>query len=153
MYYCSQCGNAIDENAKFCSKCGAPVAASAPVQPAYSQPTYTQPAPRPAEVCISPKTKALGFVGMGLGIAGLFFAVLGLLYTLIGITESGLGFGLSIGFGLFSMPLGIVGRVLATQSMENGNTSGSCTAGANLGLAAIIVTCVMLFFGFINLMV
>ncbi len=156
MQYCTNCGNVMDDNAKFCSKCGTSAAAPASKAPVYSQPVapaYSQPVARSAEPIISIKAKALGFVGMGLGIAGLIFAIIGLLYTFVGISEQGLGFGFSIAFSLFSMPVSIIGRIMAGQAMDGGNTSGSCTAGANLSLAAIIVTCVMLFFGFINLMV
>ena len=95
----------------------------------------------------------MGIVGMSLSIAGLVFAVLGLLYTLLGLGETGLGFGVAIGFGMFSLPLGIVGKILAGKSADAGNTSTPCSVGARMGLASIIVSAVMFFFGFINLLV
>ena len=168
MLFCSQCGTQLEESAKFCSKCGTPVAApvEAPVEtpvetpvaapaattpvytPVYSAPVYSA----PATVEVSGSTKAQGFIGMGLAIGGLFFAVLGLIYTLVGLDYDALGFGMSIGFGIFSMPLSIVGRILSRKSMDCGNTSGVCRAGSGLGLAGFIVSCVMFAFGFISLL-
>lgn len=155
MSFCSICGNQLEDNARFCSKCGSPIAApteSTPAEPVYSTPVYAPIYNAPAVIPeVTGKTKALGFVGMGLGIGGLVFAVLGILYTLIGMDFDGLGFGFSIVFSIFSMPLSVVGRILAGKSIDGGNTSGVCRAGTGLGLAGIIVSCVMLFLGFISL--
>lgn len=161
MSFCPQCGNAINENAKFCSKCGAAISVQAePVQASWEAPTapaYTPVAPVvptvSAEPVVSTKDKVLGFVGMGLSIFGLFMAGLGLLYTLAGMEEEGLAFGFSIAFGMFSFAPCIIGRILCGKSANNGNTSGACSAGSVMGLIGIIVSAVMLFFGFINLLV
>ena len=162
MSFCSNCGNPLEENAKFCSKCGSAIAASTdtpaapvevPAEPVYSAPVYTPIYSTPAVIPqVTGKTKALGFIGMGLGIGGLFFSIIGIIYTLLGMGFDGLGFGFSIGFGLFSMPLSIVGRILAGRSRDSGNLSGACGAGTSLGLAGFIVSCVMLFLGFISLL-
>lgn len=129
-----------------------PVSYAAPVysQPnPYSTPVYSQPAPAP----VPAKAKALGFVGMGVAIGGLVFAVLGLLYTFIGIATEmeGLAFGYSIAFALFSFPCSIVGRVLCNNSKEMGNHATPCSVGSKMGIAGIIVSAVMLFFGLISL--
>jgi hypothetical protein len=122
--------------------------------PAYQNtPVIVAPAPqtyrRPA---CSGKTKALGFVGMGLAISGLVFSVLGLLYTFIGIAAEGiLAFAFSFSFGMFSLPLSIVGRVLSNRSFSMGNLSAACSVGSKMGLAGIIVSAVMLFIGLIGL--
>ena len=182
MPFCEKCGKPVEETAKFCRNCGEPLPASESVEPAYSNPgtyayptpenvlfkepepvapVYAEPAvpvysvpiyPEPAEPVVSVKTKVLGFVGMGVSIFGLFFAVFGLLYTLIGMSEVGLGFGFAIGFNLFSLPCGIVGMVLSNQSRNAGNIAKSASVGAKLGLASVIVSGVMLFLGFVNLM-
>ena len=172
MAFCSNCGNQIDANTKFCGICGAPVEApvapAAPVPPVAPvvtpvvetpvQPTFVAPPPvmpeyvYPAEPVVSAKDKAMGFVGMGLAIGGLFLAIFGIIYTLIGLgAEMGMGFGMSIGFGIFTRPLSIVGKILCGRSQDAGNTSGACSVGAKLALAAIIVSAVMMFFGFIDL--
>ena len=175
MSYCSQCGNAIDNGAKFCSHCGAAVAAAAapvynevpevntlPVEPApvatapvvaapvATAPVATAPAVA-AEPVVSAGTKVLGFVGMGLGIGALFFAVIGLISTLQGLEEVGMGFGMSIGFGMFSVPAAIVSRILCNKSIQAGNTSAVCNVGSKLSLAAIIVSGVMAFIGMLSL--
>ena len=113
-------------------------------------PTYQQEAP--AELPTAVKVK--GFVGMGLGIGSLALAVLGLIYTLALMgSYYGEALGMSIGFAIFSLPFGIVGKILAGQSSDAGNTGAPCSVGSKLGLAGIIVSAVMLFLGFISLAV
>jgi len=90
-------------------------------------------------------------VGMGLGIGGVVMGALGLLYAMIGLNLEGMGFVFSLVFGLFSVPLSIVGRILSAKSIAGGNTSGAASAGMKLGIAGLIVSAVMLFFGFISL--
>ncbi|HII86119.1 TPA: zinc ribbon domain-containing protein [Candidatus Bathyarchaeota archaeon] len=43
MPYCPKCGNKVEDNMTFCSRCGAPLKAETPVQPAPA------PAPQKAE--------------------------------------------------------------------------------------------------------
>ena len=142
MTFCSQCGNQLESGDKFCRACGAavPDTQNAPVSVVVK-----------AEPVVSGKTKALGFVGMGLGIGGVVMGSLGLLYSLIGLNLEGLGFVWAMIFGLFSVPASIVGRILSYKSIEGGNPSGAASAGAKLGIAGLIVSAVMLFFGFISL--
>lgn len=133
--------------------------------PAYTPPTYTPPAYTPpventyappvyqAEPVVAPKAKALGFVAMGLGIGGLALAVIGLLYTLMGMDLDAMGFGMSVGFGIFSIPCSILGKVFCNKAQEAGNVSTPPSVGSKLGLAGIIVSGVMVFFGFISLMI
>lgn len=162
MSFCSKCGNPLEENSKFCAKCGTPVQDAAPAAPAYTAPAapvYTAPAaptytaPVAAEPVVSPKAKVLGFVGMGVSIFGLFMAAIGLLYTFVGMAteETGMGFAFSFAFALFSLPCAIVGRMLCNNSIGMGNNATPCTVGSKLGIAGIIVTAAMLFFGFITL--
>lgn len=179
MPYCSKCGTPTNEDDKFCMHCGTPVAVPvqpepvapvvpvqaepvAPVAPVQAEPVApvapvrSEPMPvyvAPAEPVVSGKDKALGFVGMGLAIFGLFFACIGILYTMIGMAEEGLGFGMSIAFSMFSLPLSIVGGVLCGKSYNAGNHSAPCSVGSKLRIAGIIVSAVMLFLGFVNLLV
>ena len=160
MSFCSNCGNPLEENAKFCSKCGSAIAApaevpAAPAEPVYSAPVYTPIYNAPAVIPeVSGKTKALGFVGMGLGIGGLFFAIFGLLFTIANMDsyyDDGIALFLAIYMSIFSMPLSIVGRILAGKSRAGGNLSSVCRVGTSLGLAGLIVSCVMLFLGFVSI--
>lgn len=151
MSFCINCGNQLAENDKFCNACGAKVSEANTYMQESLQPAYVE--AKPAEVVVSAKDKALGFVGMGLSIGGLFMACFGILYTALGMIETGLGFGMSIAFSLFSLPLSIVGRNLCNRSVERGNTAKPCSIGRGLGLAGIIVTGVMLFLGIVNLCV
>lgn len=150
MAYCSSCGNPLDADARFCNKCGASVVPSGPVQPVFEQQAVSYGAP--ARPVAQVKDKVLGFVGMGLTIFGLFLALLGMLYTLIGMMEPGLAFAFAIAFGFFTMPLGCAGRSMCRNSAANGNTSGACTAGSGMGLATIILSCVMFFLGFVSIL-
>lgn len=144
MTFCSQCGNQLASGDKFCRSCGASV-------PEATVQNTPAPVMVKAEPVVSGKIKALGFVGMGLGIGGVAMGSLGLLYSLIGLNLVGMGFVWAMIFGLFSVPLSIVGRILSNKSIEGGNTSGAASAGAKLGIAGLIVSAVMLFFGFISL--
>lgn len=144
MNFCSHCGNPVKEGAKFCDACGAAFEAPVAEAPVYTPPVYAEPV-------VSGKTKAMGFVGMGLSIGGLFFAIIGLIYSLVGLGLPGLGFGFSIGFGIFSMPLSIIGRILSNKSIRGGFNSGAPRAGAGIGLAGLIISCVMLLIGIISL--
>ena len=176
--FCTVCGTAVAQPAPepVAQPAPEPVVEAVPVTPAYtapsepayaapSTPTYTPPSTPtyntvPTPVCpvcapveVSGSVKALGFVGMGLAIGGLFLAALGLLCAMIGMGEEGLGFGYSIGYGMFSWPLSIVGKILCGKSQEAGNTAAPCSVGSKLGLVGIIVSAVMMFFGLINLMI
>ena len=143
MSFCPYCGNPVADGSKFCTGCGKPVAnQQESVVPAVA-----------AEIVVPVKTKVLGFVGMGLGIAGLFLAVLGTLYTLIGMGEEGLGFGMAVGFGMFSMPASIVGKILSEKAAEAGFCGTPTRIGSKLGMFGIIATAVMLTIGLINLFV
>ena len=133
----------------------------APAAPAYqapAAPVYQAPAPQyappayQAEVVNKPN-KAKSIVGMALGIGGLALAAFGLLYTLIFLSmEAGLAFGYSIGFGIFSMPMSIVGMVISRGNIDAGDESAMSNVGKNLGLVGMILSCVMLFLGFIALL-
>ena len=153
MSFCTQCGNPIQENTKFCSCCGASVSGE-PVQ----APQQEAPAPSYAPVVsakpvLSTKQKVFGFVGMGLAIFGLVMAAIGILYTILGLSLTGLGFMFAMIFGAFAIAPCIIGRIMCTNSIHNGNTSSCCTAGLITGLVGIIISGVMLFLGFINLLV
>lgn len=151
MSFCTQCGNPVQENAKYCNCCGAPISVE-PVQDLQQEalvPSYV-PAVS-AKPVLSTKQKVLGFVGMGLSIFGLVMAAVGNLYTIIGMSLAGAGFMFAMIYGAFAIPPCIIGRIMCTNSVNNGNTSGCCTAGITTGLVGVILSGVMLFMGVINL--
>lgn len=149
MSFCSNCGNSLDVTSKFCPNCGTAIAEVTP-EPAA---VIVESAPQVYEAPVVPtKAKVLGFIGMGFGISGLCLAVLGLFYMAIfSALDAAGGFGMSIGFGIFSLPCSIVGRVLCSKSAGLGNYATPCSVGSKTGLAGIIVTAAMLFIGFIIL--
>ena len=152
MPFCSSCGNPLNQNDRFCNNCGAAISGkNETVIPTATIAAEPAPYVYSAPVC-SGKSKALGFVGMGLAIAGLVFAVLGLLYTFLGMMAGdGVGLGMSIGFGIFSLPLSIVGGSLCDRSIHMGNFSAACSVGSKIRIAGVIVSAVMLFFGIVSL--
>lgn len=168
MAYCTKCGNSIEVGAKFCNSCGAPVSApsvqSDPVPfaqsntapsvqeytPYVEQPVVVATAPAPRKVSV--KARVLGYVSLGLGIGAIFFAIIGLLVTIGGMGVAGLGLGMAISYGLlFALPLAIVGKILANQSMEAGNDSKACSVGSVLSIVTIALTGLMLLLGLIAL--
>lgn len=155
MYFCPNCGKTSEEQVAFCSQCGTAMKQQGVVQAEESAPVYTPPAYTPvheAEPVSSSASKVKGIVGMILGISGLVFAGLGLLYVLIGLAaDPAVAFGMSVGFGIFSMPLSIVGKVLCGGAIEAGNTSGMARAGRTLGHVGMILSIVMFGLGFFAL--
>lgn len=95
--------------------------------PTYQAPVYTANAYQPATPEISVGTKVKGFVGMGLAIGGLVFGIISFIYFY---------------FGIFGIPMSIVGRILAGKSVEEGNQSSACSVGQKLGTAGMIVSIV-----------
>ena len=154
MYFCPNCGKTSETEVAFCSACGTamkpqgvPTAPAAPVYAPVYAPATSQSAPASSKPALG---KAIA--GMAMGIAGFVFALLGILYVFMGLTaEPALGFGFSIGFGIFSLPLSIVGMVLSKGAINEGSTSSMASVGKKLGTAGMIVSFVMLFLGFIAL--
>lgn len=176
MAFCPNCGNRIDENARFCNSCGtavvnaappapaepvvltAPVVPVVPAAPQYIAPDYTPKIPG--------KVKAWGFIGLGLGAYGLVYAVLGLIYAFIYMMAamatavgtggySGMGIAamfFAVIMGACSFPPALIGRSLCGNSQDAGNTSRACSIGSKLCLAAIIVSAAMMACGFFALL-
>lgn len=162
MYICPNCKKTSETPVAFCSMCGSrmeeQVVQAAPAQPVYeapAAPVYTAPVAQ-APVYAAPAAKphkAKVIVGMALGIGGLSMAALGLLYTFIfAFIESELAFGYSIGFGIFSLPMAIVGMVMSRNNIEAGDTSAMSNVGKNLGLVGMILSFAMFFIGFVALL-
>ena len=177
MYVCPNCNKQSETPANFCPRCGtamiiapevqaeAPQQAvpqpqyvapqpeqpqyAEPQQPQYTQPMYAQPqyvAPQP-----STPSKAKAIVGMALGAAGLFFAVLGFFYTLAFVAIDGaFAIGMSIGFGIFSMPLSLVGFIMSSKARNAGDRSVFTKLGKIFGLVGTIVSGVNLIVGIIG---
>ncbi len=91
--YCQYCGNEVDENAVFCSKCGAKLKNDSPAPagerdeffnpaPSYQQPTYQQPV---YQQPVAPNTtNTMAIVGF---IFSFFFAIVGLICSIIGYKQ------------------------------------------------------------------
>ena len=151
MNFCPNCGQRVEETMKCCPNCGAAVNQPAPVYP------------MPAKPGIPGKVKAKGYVGLGLSIDALIASIIGLYFTMIfflvstGVyLEEGIGMGFVTTifgwiFGAITLPVGIVGRIMCKKSMEAGNTSKACSAGAKLGLAGIILSVITLVLGIAGL--
>ena len=125
-----------------------------PQQPMYNQPQYTQPVyNQPQYVAPQPSvpSKAKAIVGMALGAAGLFFAVMGFFYTLMFVAIDGaFAIGMAIGFGIFSMPLSLVGLIMSSKARNAGDISVFTKLGKIFGLVGTIVSGVNLIIGIIG---
>ena len=169
MYICPNCNYTTEDASNYCPVCGSKVVEvqPQPVQPVqYEQPAqpqqvqYTQADPYAQQynmyyqqTAVQPVSKGKIIAGMVLSIVGLFFAAMGLLYTFVGLVsaEIGLALGFAIAFGMFSVPLSIVGLVLSAGAQRQGSDSGMSKVGKILGLIGVIASGVMLLLGLMSL--
>ncbi len=165
MYICPNCNYTTEEVSNYCPVCGSKVVEVQP-QPVqyeqYSQPQpvqYTQADPYAqqyqyyAQPPVANVSKGKIIVGMILSIVGLAFGGFGLLYTFIGLatTEIGVALAMAIAFGIFSVPLSIVGLILSAGAQRQGSTSAMAKAGKILGLIGVIASGVMMLLGLMSL--
>jgi len=157
MYICPNCNYSTEESSNYCPVCGSQMVEVQP-QPVYQQPDpyaqqyqayngYYQQAPAPQV------SKGKIIVGMILSITGLVFAGLGLLYTFIGLATGAVGVALAmaIAFGIFSVPLSVVGLILSVGCLRDGAQSGMAKVGKILGLIGVIASGAMLLLGLMSL--
>lgn len=135
--------------------------------PVQETPAYTQPAAQPANnhnsysapqpnyysnAPVQGPSLAKKIVSMALSIAGFAMSIFDFLYVMIFLAEDGaFAFGFSFGFGIFCLPLGIVGLVMSNSCRNLGDESTFTRLGKIFGLIAVILTAVSFFFGFIGL--
>ena len=90
--FCSKCGNPLADGVSFCTKCGAPQASAAPQQPVYQQaPVYTAPAaPSPIVKLLTGKVTEgkTAFLLLGEQLLTLFFFFLPILSLSFGKNSS-----------------------------------------------------------------
>lgn len=119
MAFCKQCGNELENGAKFCPKCGAAVETSTEVQSTVS---VTPEVKHPTNEKIKSEE-----AGHGLAIGSLVCGIIGVVMWFFGYTC------------IVSVVLGIVGLVLAGNAKKEGNAEGIRTAGFVISLIALIV--------------
>ena len=109
--FCTQCGNAVEDNATFCTQCGASLAApqaapqpepqpvyqapqqptyqqpvyQAPQQPVYQQPVYQQPVYQQPVYQQPVYQAAPQPQGNGAGTAGMVLGIIAIVFALIGV--------------------------------------------------------------------
>lgn len=162
MYICPRCNTQSEVPANFCPTCGAAMVMAATQQPdapeqtavqqttpsynptTYTYPPYQQPANRPS--------KAKAIVSMSLSAAGLLFAFLGFIYTSIFMAvEPEAGLVMAIVFGIFSLPLSIIGLCMASSVRRAGDTTVFSKLGRIFGIIGIIMAGLSMFIGFIGI--
>ena len=129
MAFCRNCGAPVDENAKFCAKCGAvqitqqvQQSAQQPVQPA-PQPVYQQPVQsvyqQPAQPIqpVQPAKKSNGL------------CTAGLVLSLVGIITVGLT-------SIIGLILSVVGLIVANSKKQNGK--GKAIAGIIIAVVTML---------------
>ncbi len=115
MAFCRNCGAPVDENAKFCAKCGA-VQITQQVQQSAQQPV--QPAPQPVyQQPVQPAKK-----NNGLCTAGLVLSLVGIIT--VGLTS------------IIGLILSIVGLIVANSKKQNGK--GKAIAGIIISVVTML---------------
>ena len=83
--FCSQCGEKNPDDARFCSKCGAALAAAEAPAPAAA------PAPPPSAVARGTRTNGMSIAALILGILGIIsfwpLSILAIIFGAIGISQ------------------------------------------------------------------
>ena len=116
MKYCSQCGNPMEDQDKFCNKCGGQPGAA----PQYQPPVVTQPNVQYAAAQISaapykPAFWAIGlFILLGFIVVELVQGIAGVVMTVLGFVASSnlLGFLLSAFYSLVYLGMVCIGFVI-----------------------------------------
>ena len=171
MFSCPNCGYKSEPAIDFCPVCGtrmvneAAPAYAAPAAPAYgapAAPAYGAPAapaydPAAYGMPVAPAapegaSKGKVIAGGIIGISGFSLAIFSIIFTLALLSEEvyAVPFGIAIGFGIFSIPLSIVGLVLCGGAIKQGATMGLAKAGKILGLIGVILSGVALVLGIIS---
>ena len=158
--YCAHCGSALDNNAKFCANCGAPVKQPEPVsyQPQYTYqpqtstpPTfYTEPSMAPAEITFGDAVmtffrKYAVFSGRATRkeywYVILFNFVVSMAFGLLASIAPDLG---SILSSVYSLAIIIPGLALFTRRMHDIGKSGWCWLWSLVPLVGVIVLLIFL---------
>lgn len=145
--FCKFCGNQLDDDAKFCSKCGKLVSAetnenkketeTVVISDEYGNPTasynapaqsYSQPAYQPYSAPVNENSTARDSDGKSI----LVFGILGV------------AFACSVYFAFLGMIFSIIARVKLRRYLNNyGETRGTATVGKYLSLGGLIGSIVM----------
>ena len=135
--FCTQCGASQDDNARFCTVCGAPLQQAQPTPvaveepapvaeqpaPVVEQPAYTQPAQPVQPTYAQPQQKV---PGKGFAIAGMVLGIVSL-----------------VTFWCYGFIAGILGIVFGGVAKSKGFKGGMATAGIVCGAIAIGMWLVM----------
>lgn len=139
---------------------------SAPAQPVYEQPVYSQPQaetydytqpqyPMQPEPAPQGSSKKKNIIGMILSISGISISAFSLLYSLIFLAASSSEYEMGLAafiFGIImfcvSFPLSLIGLLL---SKNKGEPNTFAKVGKILGIIGLIISGLILLFGFIGL--
>ena len=143
--FCTQCGASQDDNARFCTVCGAPLQQAQPTPvvveepapvaeqpaPVVEQPAYTQPAQPVQPVYTQPVQPTYAqpqqkVPGKGFAIAGMVLGIVSL-----------------VTFWCYGFIAGILGIVFGGVAKSKGFKGGMATAGIVCGAIAICIWLVM----------
>lgn len=152
MAYCNHCGNQLDENAKFCSSCGAAnemtvsneevnVVSETPVSDTVSIPT------EPVTVVSSNTVAAARPERKGKAIVSLIFGLIGLLSPCLCCCISPLAMGL---IGLLASVVAILFAVFSKKD-TGGRMCGMAIAGLILAIFGILISLIVISFAVIFL--
>lgn len=166
--FCTQCGNAVEDNATFCTQCGASLAApqaapqpepqpvyqapqqptyqqpvyQAPQQPVYQQPVYQQPVYQQPVYQQPVYQAAPQPQGNGAGTAGMVLGIIAIVFAMVGLIFLGIGLWMAPAVLIFWMIAGILmlpGFGLSLGGSFGNKPKGKAVAGLILnGLILIL---------------
>jgi hypothetical protein len=140
--YCKYCGNKLDEQATFCSKCGKRVEEEID---AFDQPVFKNTEEE------DQKSK-LGSPILGFGITSMIFAFISFILSSCALSIAAIAFEGIIIYSALTVMFPILGVIFAAESrsrakeykMVFGETNGKATVGKNIALPALIINIVSL---------
>ncbi len=131
MFKCPKCGYLFENYIQFCPCCGLRIVLA------------DDSAPKKVHL-------AKKIVGMALSIWAFIFAIICSLYTFIfSLIDGDVGITLSIVYSFFAVPPAIVGLVMSSSNMSNGDTSVFSRLGKIFGMITLIIMGAAVFFSLI----
>ncbi len=147
--FCSQCGTALPDGSKFCNTCGATLKTiyqpepETVVKPTAEPPveSVTEPASLPFETPVAEKSIAKAIASIALGAHAIGVSCITFFFALILAAEweGKSALIITLFFGVFALPVGIIGIVMGSRylSTHTPRLHGTAVAGTVLSILSV----------------